>query len=103
MVKAFASDASRRLCGPVGCKGGGGNKAAGFVYGQAPKDGTAIGAIQPGAVLAPLLSDQPVQHDSRKFTYLGSANSDVYLCFVRSDAPVKSFRETFTREVILGA
>jgi len=83
--------------------GAGSNKAAGFVYGQAPKDGTAIGAIQPGAVLAPLLSDQPVQHDSKKFIYLGSANSDVYLCFVRSDAPVKSFQETFTREVILGA
>jgi len=83
--------------------GAGSNKAAGFVYGQAAKDGTAIGAIQPGAVLAPLLTDQPVQHDSKKFIYLGSANSDVYLCFVRSDAPVKSFQETFRREVILGA
>jgi tripartite-type tricarboxylate transporter receptor subunit TctC len=88
---------------PQNMPGAGSNKAAGFVYGQAPKDGTAIGAIQPGAVLAPLLSDQPVQHDSKKFIYLGSANSDVYLCFVRADAPVKSFAETFTREVILGA
>ena len=77
---------------PQNMPGAGSNKAAGFVYGQAPRDGTAIGAIQPGAVLAPLLSDQPVQHDSKKFIYLGSANSDVYLCFVRSDAPVKSFR-----------
>lgn len=88
---------------PQNMPGAGSNKAAGFVYGQAPRDGTAIGAIQPGAVLAPLLSDQPVQHDSRRFIYLGSANSDVYLCFVRADAPVKSFQETFTREVILGA
>jgi tripartite-type tricarboxylate transporter receptor subunit TctC len=88
---------------PQNMPGAGSNKAAGFVYGQAPRDGTAIGAIQPGAVLAPLLSDQPVQHDSKKFIYLGSANSDVYLCFVRADAPVKSFAETFTREVILGA
>jgi tripartite-type tricarboxylate transporter receptor subunit TctC len=88
---------------PQNMPGAGSNKAAGFVYGQAAKDGTAIGAIQPGAVLAPLLSDQPVQHDSKRFIYLGSANSDVYLCFVRSDAPVRSFQETFTREVILGA
>jgi tripartite-type tricarboxylate transporter receptor subunit TctC len=88
---------------PQNMPGAGSNKAAGFVYGQAPRDGTAIGAIQPGAVLAPLLSDQPVQHDPKKFVYLGSANSDVYLCFVRADAPVKSFAETFTQEVILGA
>jgi tripartite-type tricarboxylate transporter receptor subunit TctC len=87
---------------PQNMPGAGSNKAAGFVYGQAPKDGTAIGAIQPGAVLAPLLTDQPVQHDSRKFIYLGSANGDIYLCFVRADAPVKSFAETFSREVILG-
>ena len=88
---------------PQNMPGAGSNKAAGFVYGQAPRDGTAIGAIQPGAVLAPLLTDQPVQHDSKKFIYLGSANSDVYLCFVRADAPVKSFRDTFNQEVILGA
>ncbi|HEY6256056.1 MAG TPA: hypothetical protein VIY51_09720 [Xanthobacteraceae bacterium] len=83
--------------------GAGSNKGAGFVYAQAPKDGTAIGAIQPGAVLAQLLTDAPVQQDSRKFIYLGNANSDVYLCLVRADAPVKSFAETFTHEVVLGA
>lgn len=83
--------------------GAGSNKAAGFIYGPAPRDGTAIGAIQPGAITAPLLSDQPVQQDPRKFIYLGNANSDVYLCFVRSDAPVKSFAEVFTHEVLLGA
>ncbi len=83
--------------------GAGSNKAAGFIYSQAPRDGTAIGAIQPGAVLAQLLSDQSVQQDARKLIYLGNANSDVYLCFVRADVPVHSFAETFTHEVVLGA
>ena len=46
--------------------GAGSNKAAGFVALQAPKDGTAIGAIQPGAVLWSLLFDQPVPHDPSK-------------------------------------
>ena len=45
--------------------GAGSNKAASFVALQAPKDGTTIGAIQPGAVLHTLLSDQPVPHDPR--------------------------------------
>src|SRR6516164_7605435 len=46
--------------------GAGSNKAAGFIYATAPRDGTAIGAIQPGAITAPLLSDQPVQQDPKK-------------------------------------
>src|SRR5262245_53968946 len=82
--------------------GAGSNKAASYVALQAPKDGTAIGAIQSGAVLQPLISDQPIPHDPSKFVMLGSANSSVYFCVVRSDAPVKTFQETFDREVIIG-
>jgi tripartite-type tricarboxylate transporter receptor subunit TctC len=88
---------------PQNMPGAGSNKAAGYVFTQAAKDGTAIGAIQPGAVLQPLLSEQPVRHDPSKFIFLGSATNDVFLCFLRSDVPVKSFAETFTKEVIIGA
>jgi len=45
--------------------GAGSNKAASYVALQAPKDGTAIGAIQSGAILQPLISDQPIPHDLR--------------------------------------
>jgi tripartite-type tricarboxylate transporter receptor subunit TctC len=83
--------------------GAGSNKAAGYLYAQAPKDGTAIGAIQPGAVLQPLLSGQKSAHDPSKFNFLGNANNEVNLCIIRSDAPAKNFRETFTQEVIMGA
>jgi tripartite-type tricarboxylate transporter receptor subunit TctC len=83
--------------------GAGGNKAAGYIYSVAPKDGTAIGAISPGAILQPLLGDVAVQHEPNKFIYLGSANNDVYHCFTRTDSPVKSFRDALEREVILGA
>jgi tripartite-type tricarboxylate transporter receptor subunit TctC len=82
--------------------GSGSNKAASYVALQAPKDGTAIGAIQPGAVLQKLHSDQPLPHDPSKFVMLGSAASGVYLCLVRSDAPVKTFAEAFTQELLIG-
>ena len=82
--------------------GAGSNKAASFVALQAPKDGTAIGAIQPGAVLQPLVSDQPVPHDPSKFIMLGSGSYSVYLCMLRADAPAKSFQEVLTKEVIIG-
>jgi tripartite-type tricarboxylate transporter receptor subunit TctC len=82
--------------------GAGSNKAASYVALQAPKDGTAIGAVQAGAITWPLISDQPVPHDPSKFVMLGSANRSVYFCVVRADAPVKTFAETFDKEVIIG-
>jgi tripartite-type tricarboxylate transporter receptor subunit TctC len=88
---------------PQNMPGAGGNKVAGYVYSVAPKDGTAIGAIFPGSVLQPLIGDTAVQHDPAKFIYLGSANSDVYTCVVRTDAPVKTFKDVLTQEMIVGA
>src|SRR3954451_414117 len=84
---------------PQNMPGAGGNKAAGYVYSVAPKDGTAIGALFPGGILAPLLGDTPIQHDPAKFIYVGSANSDVYTCVVHTDSPIKSFQDAFTQEV----
>jgi tripartite-type tricarboxylate transporter receptor subunit TctC len=83
--------------------GAGSNKAAAYLYSQASKDGTAIGAIQPGAILQPLLSGQKAAHDPSRFNFLGNANNEINLCIARSDAPAKTFRDTFTHEVIMGA
>jgi tripartite-type tricarboxylate transporter receptor subunit TctC len=83
--------------------GAGSNRAAGYIYSVAPKDGTASAAVFPGAVLQPLLSDVPVSHDPNKLIYLGSANSDVYVCYVRSDAPVQTYKDVLTKELIIGA
>jgi tripartite-type tricarboxylate transporter receptor subunit TctC len=83
--------------------GAGSNRAAGYIYSVAPKDGTAIGAVFPGAILQPLLSEVPVPHDPSRLVYLGSANSDVYVCFVRGDAAVKTFKDMFNRDLIVGA
>jgi tripartite-type tricarboxylate transporter receptor subunit TctC len=82
--------------------GAGSNKAASYVALQAPKDGTVIGAVQAIAITQPLISDQPVPHDPSKFIMIASANRSVYFCVVRSDAPVKSFQETFDKEAIIG-
>jgi tripartite-type tricarboxylate transporter receptor subunit TctC len=79
------------------------NKAASYLFSEAPNDGTAIGALFPSAILQPLLGRVAVQHAPDKFIYLGSSSSDVLHCFVRADAPAKTFREAQQREVILGA
>jgi tripartite-type tricarboxylate transporter receptor subunit TctC len=83
--------------------GAGSNKATGYVYTVAPKDGTVMGAVFPGVILDPLIGDAHVQHDPNKLVYVGSANSDVYICMLRTDAPAKTFKDAFTHQVILGA
>jgi tripartite-type tricarboxylate transporter receptor subunit TctC len=89
---------------PVNMPGAGSRTAAYYVYGVAPKDGTVIGAIFPGAIMEPLLGDKSrVKHDPQKFVYLGTATRDVYLCLVRTDAPAKNFKEALTKEITVGA
>lgn len=84
--------------------GAGTNKAAGYIYSVAPKDGTVIGAIFPGAVMDPLLGDKSqVQHDSTKLIYLGSANNEVAITVARVDAPSQNFQDLFTKGLISAA
>jgi len=83
--------------------GAGSAKAAGYIYTVAPKDGTAMAAVFPGVLLDPLIGNVQVQYDPQKLIPVGNANADVYICFLRSDAPAKTFQDAFSHEVILGA
>ena len=88
---------------PVNMPGAGSNKLAYFIYAVAPKDGTAIGAIFPGAVMEPLIGDKKVADDPQQLVYLGSATREVNVCVVRADAAVKSFKDALTHEARLAA
>jgi tripartite-type tricarboxylate transporter receptor subunit TctC len=88
--------------------GAGSNAAAAHVYNVAPKDGTVIGALQNSAVLDALLDallgdTRRLRHDATKFVHLGSATIDHYVCIARADAPVTSFKDLLTQELIIGA
>lgn len=79
------------------------NVTAAYIYNVAAKDGTFIGAIFMGAVVEPLFGQKPrTTHDTSKFNYIGNANKDVYVCFVRTDAAVKTFADAFNRELVVG-
>jgi tripartite-type tricarboxylate transporter receptor subunit TctC len=84
--------------------GAGGNLLVEYVNSVAPRDGTVIGTVAPGTLLEPLLGDKTkVKFDPSRLSFIGSANKEIYVCFVRADAPAKSFADVFTTEVILGA
>jgi tripartite-type tricarboxylate transporter receptor subunit TctC len=88
---------------PVNMPGAGGAVLMSYLLTSAARDGAAIAALEPGAITGPLFADQKrARYDSRKFVYLGSANSEVYGCWARADAQVKSYPEAFSKELVVG-
>ena len=78
--------------------GAGSLRGANYIYNAAPKDGTAFGTFARNIPLIGLLqkTNQNVQFDPMKFTWLGSSASfadDAYLLMVRRDATVKSVED----------
>ncbi|HVA13987.1 MAG TPA: hypothetical protein VNF99_12105 [Stellaceae bacterium] len=88
---------------PVNMPGAGSNRLAAYMYSIAPKDGSELAIIFPGAVLNPLIGMQKVADDPSKFNYVGSANIEAFLCLIRSDAPIKRYEDIFTTPVTLAA
>jgi tripartite-type tricarboxylate transporter receptor subunit TctC len=74
--------------------GAGSLRGTNFLYNVAPKDGTAFGTFARNMPLLGLIkSNQNVQFDPTKFTWLGSSSSfanDAYVLLIRKDAKVKS-------------
>ncbi len=88
---------------PSNMTGAGGNIVAAHIYNIAPKDGTAIAIVLPGTVTEPLYSGrEKLRHDPEKLAYLGSANSEVNMCYARADAGI-SAADLSKRELIIGA
>jgi tripartite-type tricarboxylate transporter receptor subunit TctC len=85
--------------------GGGSAKAATFLYQQGAKDGTAIGAIYPGAIMEPLLGTRRGQYkyDARKFQYLGTANNSTRVCTTWHTSKTKTYDDALKRTTIMGS
>lgn len=84
--------------------GAGSTRAAGYLYANAPKDGTNIGLIQPGAIIGPLF-DKDVKHtfDPKQLVYLASADSGTRVCITMPNSRIKTFKQAQSEKVIAGA
>ncbi|HEY6995876.1 MAG TPA: hypothetical protein VH397_19400, partial [Xanthobacteraceae bacterium] len=89
---------------PKNQPGAGSGRAAAFLYGVAPKDGTVIGAVFPGAIIGPLLDDRAqALYDPTKFQYLASADSATRVCITRERSEIKRFEDALAHKTIMGA
>jgi len=87
---------------PINMPGASGNTVVAHIY-NLPKDATTIAQIPPGAITKPIYGEgDKIRYDFTKLVYLGSANTEVNLCWSRADAEVKSFPDLFNKELIIG-
>src|SRR6266498_629733 len=83
--------------------GAGSARAAGFISTVAPKDGTAIAAIMPGAVMGPLLDEKAeALFDPTKVLYLGTANNGICVCLTLKGTKIKTFDDALTQKAVFG-
>src|SRR5215475_9405591 len=84
--------------------GAGSTRAGIYISTVAPKDGTSIAAMMPGAIIGPLLDDKPnLQFDPTKVIYVGTADSGVRMCTTYQNSKLKRFEDAQRTKTILGA
>jgi tripartite-type tricarboxylate transporter receptor subunit TctC len=82
--------------------GGGGMKAANYLYTMASKDGLELGAINRLTPTWSIMGSPGANFDSALFGWLGSPASDTNLCIVSKATPVRTVDDLMTKEVIVG-
>jgi tripartite-type tricarboxylate transporter receptor subunit TctC len=83
-------------------QGAGSLIAANRLYNVAPRDGSELALLAGAAAVDAAIGGVPAQFDGRRFTWLGSPNSDVALCIARPDPAFRSIDDVLRNEMITG-
>lgn len=81
----------------------GGFKAAGWLYNQAPRDGTAIGTIGRNAAIAQAFGDPHAEYDARRFVWIARIASTVGVEVAWHTSKVKTIKGAMNTELMVGA
>lgn len=65
-------------------------------------DSTVLGAVSPAAATHPLYAPDKAKYDARQLGWVGSLHSDTYVTIAWHEAPIKSFKEVFEKEFVVG-
>lgn len=82
--------------------GAGSIVATNYLCNVAPKDGTFIGLVQRGMLMAKLTQQAGVQFDPEKINWLGNMSSESSLVVAWHTAPQKKTQDLFTTEMVVG-
>lgn len=82
---------------------GGGMQVANMVYNTAAKDGTFLGLVRGTVVQEHIYGNTAALFDGRKFGWIGNMNIDYDGCIMWAASGVKTIKDFYTREVIVGA
>ena len=86
------------------CRVPGSNNAAEHVFSRAPKDGTLVGAVFPGAIVGKLLEEKTnFKFDPQQFIYIGTADSGTRVCATWHASKIKTFADVQKNETVIGA
>ncbi len=83
--------------------GGQGTKASNFVFNNAPRDGTALGAFVQTVAVDQVVGVPGVQYDATKFAWLGRIAPLRDIMYVWHSVPVKTVDDLRVHETILAA
>jgi len=87
---------------PQNMPGGGSFNAANHIYTIAPKDGTVLGIIARDAALGPLTGAAGARFDPLKINWIGTPTTETNVCIASDKAKVKTVKDLFETELIIG-
>jgi tripartite-type tricarboxylate transporter receptor subunit TctC len=88
---------------PKNMPGAGSARAAGFLSNVAPKDGTVIANIMPGAIMDPMLDPKAEKlFDPTRVMFIGNVNNGVRVCVSGKHSKVRTFEDARTQKAVFG-
>jgi tripartite-type tricarboxylate transporter receptor subunit TctC len=84
--------------------GAGGTIAANYIYGVAPKDGTAMAHVFGVTTLGPLRGETGARFDATQLTWVGAPKTETNLCiaFNSPNVKVKTLQDLYEKELVVG-
>lgn len=83
--------------------GGGGTKAANYLYNVAPKDGTSVGILYDTTGIAQVLRPAGIKYDVRKFNWIGQFVPLNTVIAVTAESGARTIADAQKRELIMGS
>jgi tripartite-type tricarboxylate transporter receptor subunit TctC len=72
-----------------------------YLYTNAPRDGSAMGAIPSSPLMEPLFGNKNARFDPRNFGWLTSLSKSQAICVTWHTSPIKTLDDAKTREVVV--